>query len=503
MTPADGQVSAGVAGAAAGDKPVGEIDVAFGVDANFAVHAAAVIASVVRYGKGGRFRFIVLHTGVTPQTQTRVESVAPGQRFVWVEVSDADLPPFADRGHFTRATLFRMGLEKLAPMDAKKVVYLDADITVMADVRKLAAVDLDGAPVGAVYDPNVDAEAFAAKWNLAGPGAYFNAGILLVDLEKIRAEGLFAKAIAFIAKHDRELPWNDQDALNWALWGRWKKLDAAWNVQRSMAIADAAKMLPADKRIGGKKPAIIHFTGGDKPWVMGAYHPWSHVYWMSLNRTPFVEDRDGEAGLHSQGAAEAAGALAALVAVAGAPALGAGLLSRKLSIPLVSTRAGIRERLGAWHSAIGSSRNTPGISPRVPTFVGRSGARCVAELRDFQRCTVVRRASVSAVLPRVAGRVTRAEIKNVDANSTTDRGRAWALAQRCARRCLQRGLAWRRGSHPVCAQVCMSQDSSVRPFWRLTENLSETACGLGVRSVGERRSAQRSLMRRLSHSGSR
>jgi lipopolysaccharide biosynthesis glycosyltransferase len=291
MTPADGQArTAAVVAAAVSERPVGEIDVAFGVDANFAVHAAAVIASVVHYGKGGRFRFIVLHSGVTQEMRKRVESVAPGQRFVWVEVSDSDLPPFADRGHFTRATLFRMGMEKLAPKDAKKVVYLDADITLMADVRKLAAVDLQGAPVGAVHDPNVDANAFAARWNLVGPGGYFNAGILLIDLEKVRAEGLFTKAIAFIAKHDRELPWNDQDALNWALWGRWKKLDPVWNVQRSMAIADAAKKLPAEKRLGKARPAIIHFTGGDKPWVMGAYHPWSHVYWMSLNRTPFVED---------------------------------------------------------------------------------------------------------------------------------------------------------------------------------------------------------------------
>jgi lipopolysaccharide biosynthesis glycosyltransferase len=305
MSPADGHSQAAADLVAAAEKPAGEIDVAFGIDERFAFHTAAVIASVAHYGRGGKFRFIIMHTGVTRDVQVRIEAVAPGQRFVWIEVTDADLPPFANRGHFTRATLFRMGLEKLAPADATKIVYLDADITVLADVRKLAAVDLEGAPVGAVHDPNVDADAFGEKWSLGqeigcGKAAYFNAGILLVDLAKVRAEGLFTKAITFFAKHHADLPWNDQDALNWALWGRWKKLDAAWNVQRAMAIPANAAKLSAGKRIDGRKPAIIHFTGGDKPWIAGAYHPWSHAYWLSLKRTPFFGEVAAKQGVSAR-----------------------------------------------------------------------------------------------------------------------------------------------------------------------------------------------------------
>ena len=56
--------------------------------------------------------------------------------FVWTAVSDDDMPPFAGREHFSRAILFRLGLEKLAPPDCRRVIYLDADITVLADVRE-------------------------------------------------------------------------------------------------------------------------------------------------------------------------------------------------------------------------------------------------------------------------------------------------------------------------------------------------------------------------------
>ncbi len=61
-------------------RPTREIDVAFGVDARFAVHAAAVIASVVHYAEGGKFRFILLHTGVAPDLQRLSTGARSGAR---------------------------------------------------------------------------------------------------------------------------------------------------------------------------------------------------------------------------------------------------------------------------------------------------------------------------------------------------------------------------------------------------------------------------------------
>jgi lipopolysaccharide biosynthesis glycosyltransferase/glycosyltransferase involved in cell wall biosynthesis len=264
------------------------IDIAMGIDRNYAPHAAAVIASLVQAAPGQRYRFIILHTDVEPELQTRVEGCAPGCDFLWTVVGENDLPKWANRAHFTRATLFRLGLEKLGPADCRRVLYLDADIAVANDVRPLWNTDLEGNVLGAVTDENVNAGLFAARWRLPGGcPSYFNAGILLIDLEKVRSEGLFQKAADFIAEHDRELPWNDQDALNWAIWGRWKLLAPVWNVQRltSIAIARGEASLPA-----GRSPSIVHYTGSDKPWVPGSYHPWSHLYWRALSRTPFFDE---------------------------------------------------------------------------------------------------------------------------------------------------------------------------------------------------------------------
>lgn len=267
-----------------------QVNVALGIDRGYAPHAAAVIASLVRNAPDARFAFLILHVGVEPALQARVEAVAPEAAFIWREIGDDDVPAMADREHFSRAILFRLGIEKHAPADWRRLVYVDADVIGAGDIRELWRCELAGSPIGAVIDCYVDGDAFAARWGLPRAGGYFNSGVLLIDLERVRAEGLFARAIDFAVAHIAELRFTDQDALNHACWGRWTRLDPRWNVQRHMVIPALIEEIAEDKRLGQAAPAIIHYTGPEKPWLRQGYHPWSWLYWDSLQRTPFFAE---------------------------------------------------------------------------------------------------------------------------------------------------------------------------------------------------------------------
>src|SRR5262245_14524026 len=103
-------------------------DIAFGLDAPYAQHAAALIRSIVRYAPGAAFRFLVLHSGIPAARRVVMERSTPSARFVWIEVTAADIPPYLHRqemGHVNFATLFRLCIEKLAPADSGRVLYLD------------------------------------------------------------------------------------------------------------------------------------------------------------------------------------------------------------------------------------------------------------------------------------------------------------------------------------------------------------------------------------------
>lgn len=270
------------------------ITIAFGVDANYARHAAAVISSVIANSRHQRFRIIVLHTDVDAAQQAAIEKIAPQAQFVWRAVGDDDLPEFETRGQFTRATLFRLGLEKMAPSDCSRLIYLDADIAVIGDVADLWSVDLGDNLIGAVADEQVDARAFAERWSLPTGPQYFNAGVLLVDLDRVRAEGAFSAAANFVAEHDHDLPWNDQDGLNWICWSRWRSLDPSWNVQRNQAMAMAFRREGAPAKVS---PRIVHYTGADKPWNRDAYHPWAWLYWRALSPTGMLPEVAAKAGV--------------------------------------------------------------------------------------------------------------------------------------------------------------------------------------------------------------
>jgi lipopolysaccharide biosynthesis glycosyltransferase len=268
-------------------------DIAFGVDASFAAHSAAIISSIVRRAPGAGFRFLMLHSGVARDAQTRIESVAPRAHFNWVEIGAADVPHYVqcrdDMQHVSRATLFRLCVERFAPTEATRILYLDSDVTVQRDIRELWDINLAGFPIAAVPDANLNAEEFRQRWKLPrNKLGCFNAGVMLINLEQARRDRFFAAASDFVTNETPSLA--DQDALNWVLWGRWYLLKDEWNLQHVTVIGAVARDASHDLRRRIRSPAIVHFTGAHKPWLPDGYHPWAWLYWESLSWTPFLLD---------------------------------------------------------------------------------------------------------------------------------------------------------------------------------------------------------------------
>lgn len=268
----------------------GAIDIALGFDARYTPHAANVMASVVRHAPGAKLRFIVLQTDVPATERSRIEAVAKGAEVVWVDVGEHDLPAHATRGHLSRAMLFRLGLETLAPADCSRVIYIDSDTIVLGDVRELWAADLGGHPLGAVTDCYQDADKFGAAWSLPTGGRYFNSGVLLVDLAKVRAQKLFTRALDFVIEHDARLLFSDQDALNHVFWKNAAALEPTWNVQRYLTRDEILNETAPDRRWGHTSPRLVHYIGTEKPWMRNVWHPWAWLYWENLKRTPFAKD---------------------------------------------------------------------------------------------------------------------------------------------------------------------------------------------------------------------
>jgi lipopolysaccharide biosynthesis glycosyltransferase len=177
-------------------------------------------------------------------------------------------------GMITTATYFKLVIGEILPPDIDRVLYLDGDIIVRGDIKDLYNYPID--IVGAVPD-TVNQETFKKLGLLSGE-PYFNAGVLLVDLDKWRADRIGARALEFARSHPDRISFAEQCALNWVLRGRWTPLPERWNLQ-----AHTLAPKSASRRV--KAAQIIHFSGNDKPWYYMTRHPAKREYLSYLSRT--------------------------------------------------------------------------------------------------------------------------------------------------------------------------------------------------------------------------
>jgi lipopolysaccharide biosynthesis glycosyltransferase len=273
--------------------------IAFGVDVNYAPHLGVTIASIVANAPGGRFRFLVIHDGFPEAQRALVEACAPQQVFQWEEVRAENILSQEGYRHISRAAFFRLTIPELAPVLAKRAIYLDVDLVVLDDIRILAASDLNGNALGAVFDPVIDPHRFAGTHGLAPVlQGYFNSGVLVLDLERIRSDRSFEAAIKIITDQGAKLEYADQCALNIVFWGKWTRLDPVWNGQRPFVRDDDWMPIFVDSTElqRHRRVRIVHYTTHHKPWLPQAYHPLSSFYFRYLKRTPFRRSADAARG---------------------------------------------------------------------------------------------------------------------------------------------------------------------------------------------------------------
>ncbi|ARO15873.1 Lipopolysaccharide 3-alpha-galactosyltransferase (plasmid) [Ketogulonicigenium robustum] len=190
----------------------------------------------------------------------------------------------APSAHISRATFVRLFLHRFT---RGRVLYLDGDIMVTGDVSAIAAVDMADAPIAAVCDFVVQkwAHMLARKERSAkiarkmqriapltvpaGPQYYFNAGVALMDMDRINADPTLVAALEDV-QTAAQYPLADQDHLNRVFAGQAHVLAPQWNcswgrlrLQRRY-LADCVMM--ADGNPATEGPIVIHYHGPKKPW---------------------------------------------------------------------------------------------------------------------------------------------------------------------------------------------------------------------------------------------
>jgi lipopolysaccharide biosynthesis glycosyltransferase len=172
-----------------------------------------------------------------------------------------------------------------------KVIYLDGDIIVNDDLSELYNYQIGNNYIGAVKDINgIQKRHF--NYYLKNDIFYFNSGVMLMNLNKLREDKVAEKLINYRLNGYNELM--DQDSLNYVLRNKAYELPFKFNTQTMFTfinkdVSDLKKLVEIDKKCDSyeaiaKDSVILHYSMKGKPWKKSdgfMFDKWLDYYYIS------------------------------------------------------------------------------------------------------------------------------------------------------------------------------------------------------------------------------
>jgi lipopolysaccharide biosynthesis glycosyltransferase len=153
-------------------------------------------------------------------------------------------------------------------LDVSRLIYLDCDVLVFRDLSELFDLELSpGKVLAAVLDSETlslaeDSPVVAKAMNLPAEGAYFNSGVMLMNLDELRRQHFFERAVEFLNMWKANYRFHDQSAINFLLQGQIEELPEYWN--------RASRCF--DDQQNNDLNCVLHYTSS-APWLVETAGP--------------------------------------------------------------------------------------------------------------------------------------------------------------------------------------------------------------------------------------
>ena len=283
------------------------IPIVFASDNNYLLYFAVVLKSILENSdKNCNYDFVVLHSDFLDRNKiakinnSLQEYKNYSLRFFNMNELVADIK-FYTHGHFTKETYYRFFIPKLFK-NYEKLIYMDIDMIVLQDISKLYETDLENYCLGVCNDIvittflNQRREPFYSyfKENMKNPYDYFNAGLLLFNIQKCLEMDFEKQCLDKLEEIKKPLT-VDQDILNFCFEGKVKFLDLKWNVEWNIPIVfrNYSNFISLDfiknYKQAYENPSIIHYCDYFKSWNF-THLPKAELWWHYAKQTPFYEE---------------------------------------------------------------------------------------------------------------------------------------------------------------------------------------------------------------------
>lgn len=255
------------------------INILCATDNGYAPYCGVMLTSLLENNRDCELRvFVFVDEGFSSVNRKKFVGLASryGCSIIVRTVDDSlieGFPVYKTSHVITLPTYYRLLAAKLLPEDVRRVIYLDCDIIVRGSLKPLWEMDMERKVIAGVKDSGIHfREWLFEKLGYPTSWGYFNAGVLLIDLEVWRTQGIDQQIYSFIKENGHLLSYMDQDALNGVLFERKLFILERFNLQTVSLLRKVWSLYPEAYRVSlltEKQDAIvIHYSDIAKPWSL-------------------------------------------------------------------------------------------------------------------------------------------------------------------------------------------------------------------------------------------
>ena len=257
--------------------------ICFCINNNYVKHCCVTISSILNHNPYF-FDFHVLSSDITDESKQLLSEVSKPSRITFHEV---DIKKFKNLklniDHTSIETYFRYLIPIMLP-EVDKILYLDVDTIIRGDISELFETDIENYYVAGALDTYIESIAHKRSINFPESDLYVNAGVLLLNLKKLRSDNICNLLFENTQKLQNKIKFQDQDIINLTLRPSIKLLDRKYNYTSHLFQQDEKYLL--------NNAIIVHYTGNIKPWNTKINSkPATLLYYNALSESPFKTTR--------------------------------------------------------------------------------------------------------------------------------------------------------------------------------------------------------------------
>lgn len=241
------------------------------INNKYVPYLISMLRSLIYYNHNQDINLFIISQDVTEDILAKYQTFVNGIKIKIIIFDDSLLIDAPTSKRYPKTIYYRLFAYKVLPANLERILYLDPDIIINGDLTDLYNMDFAGnALIGAttIKEP---LRKFNEIKNKAPKGApYLNTGVLLMNLDYLRANTNDELIYNYIADRHRYFTLPDQDIIS-ALYGEHIKLVPADIYNLSDRGIKFHNLYNEKNKIDFtwvlNNTKIIHFYGRNKPWL--------------------------------------------------------------------------------------------------------------------------------------------------------------------------------------------------------------------------------------------